>query len=164
MYYSVVTWASLCLKSLTTWLFVTQPEESKKNTTLLALCEGNPQWPLFTKEVNQQLAKCPLFFNGHLANHRLTSLVTEATGDQCIWFLSQRNTESVSMSWHHYVPKMDWLNTSHWPVYSVHYMRRYITVSRLHKQPGWSITWHANPHQYVLPPPTTVPYHCACTH
>ena len=34
----------------------------------------------FTKEVNSRLAKCPLVFNGHLANRRLTSLVKEATG------------------------------------------------------------------------------------
>ena len=34
----------------------------------------------FTKEVNRRLAKRPLFFNGCLANHRLTSLVKEATG------------------------------------------------------------------------------------
>ena len=33
----------------------------------------------FTKEVNLQLAKHPLVFNGHLANHRLTSFVKEAT-------------------------------------------------------------------------------------
>ena len=34
----------------------------------------------FTKEVNPQLAKCPLKTNGRLANCRLTSLVKEATG------------------------------------------------------------------------------------
>ena len=33
----------------------------------------------FTKEVNPQLAKCPLVLNGRLANHGLTSLVKEAT-------------------------------------------------------------------------------------
>ena len=33
----------------------------------------------FTKEVNPRLAKCPLVFNGRLANHGLTSLVKEAT-------------------------------------------------------------------------------------
>ena len=34
----------------------------------------------FTNEVNPWLAKCPLIFNGHLANCELTSLVKEATG------------------------------------------------------------------------------------
>ena len=34
----------------------------------------------FTKEVNLQLAKRPFIFNGRLANHRLISLVKEATG------------------------------------------------------------------------------------
>ena len=34
----------------------------------------------FTKEVNLQLAQCPLKTNGHLANLGLTSLVKEATG------------------------------------------------------------------------------------
>ena len=34
----------------------------------------------FTKEVNPQLAKRPLVFNGCLANRGLTSLVKEATG------------------------------------------------------------------------------------
>ena len=34
----------------------------------------------FAKEVNSRLAKCPLVFNGHLANHGLTSSVKEATG------------------------------------------------------------------------------------
>ena len=43
---------------------------------------GGCWWPVasFTKEVNLQLAKCPLKTNGHLANRRLTSLVKEATG------------------------------------------------------------------------------------
>ena len=36
----------------------------------------------FTKEVNLQLAKRPLVFNGCLANRRLTSLVKEATDGQ----------------------------------------------------------------------------------
>ena len=36
----------------------------------------------FTIEVNPQLAKCPLIFNGRLADHGLTSLVKEATGHQ----------------------------------------------------------------------------------
>ena len=35
----------------------------------------------FTKEVSSRLAKRPLVFNGRLANHGLTSLVKEATGD-----------------------------------------------------------------------------------
>ena len=34
----------------------------------------------FTKVVNPRLAKCPLVFNGRLANRGLTSLVKEATG------------------------------------------------------------------------------------
>ena len=34
----------------------------------------------FTKEVNLKLAKCPLVYNGRLANRGLTSLVKEATG------------------------------------------------------------------------------------
>ena len=33
----------------------------------------------FTMEFNPQLAKCPLVFNGRLANRGLTSLVKEAT-------------------------------------------------------------------------------------
>ena len=43
---------------------------------------GGCWWPVasFTKEVNLQLAKCPLKTNGRLANRRLTSLVKEATG------------------------------------------------------------------------------------
>ena len=32
----------------------------------------------FTEEVNSWLAKCPLVFNGRLANHKLTSFVEEA--------------------------------------------------------------------------------------
>ena len=35
----------------------------------------------FIKEVNPRLAKRPLKTNGHLANHKLTSLVKEATSD-----------------------------------------------------------------------------------
>ena len=34
----------------------------------------------FTKEVNWQLAKRPLIFNGRFANRQLTSVVKEATG------------------------------------------------------------------------------------
>ena len=34
----------------------------------------------FTKDVYLQLAKCPMRFNGRLANHGLTSFVKEATG------------------------------------------------------------------------------------
>ena len=34
----------------------------------------------FAEEVNSRLAKCPLVFNGRLANCGLTSLVKEATG------------------------------------------------------------------------------------
>ena len=34
----------------------------------------------FTKEVNSRLAKCPLVFDGRLANRELTFLVKEATG------------------------------------------------------------------------------------
>ena len=44
-------------------------------------------WPTVassTKEVNPRLAKCPLVFNGRLANRGLTSLVKEATGLQII--------------------------------------------------------------------------------
>ena len=39
-------------------------------------------WPVasFTKEVNPRLAKCPLVFNGRLANRGLTCLAKEATG------------------------------------------------------------------------------------
>ena len=38
-----------------------------------------PYVAIFTKEVNPQLAKRPLVFNGRLANRWLTSLVKEAT-------------------------------------------------------------------------------------
>ena len=38
----------------------------------------------FTKEVNPRLPKSPLKTNGRLANHRLTSLVKEAT-DNMTW-------------------------------------------------------------------------------
>ena len=41
----------------------------------------------FTEEVNPRLAKCPLVFNGRLANRRLTSFVNEATGH---WWIPLR--------------------------------------------------------------------------
>ena len=40
----------------------------------------------FTKEVNPRFAKCPLVFNGRLANPGLTSLVKEAIGVQLLKF------------------------------------------------------------------------------
>ena len=58
---AVITY--ICRRHLRTWLLI------------------NFQLPVasFTKEVNSRLAKCPLVFNGHLANHRLTSSVKETT-------------------------------------------------------------------------------------
>ena len=44
---------------------------------------GLPPVASFTKEVNPRLAKRPLKINGRLANHRLTSLVKEATVSHC---------------------------------------------------------------------------------
>ena len=46
----------------------------------LKMCEFSTPMASFTKEVDWRLAKCPLVFNGHLANRQLTSLVKEATG------------------------------------------------------------------------------------
>ena len=57
---------------------ITYPCHNPINTMLV---KGTPV-ASFTKEVNLWLAKCPLIFNGHLANHRLTSFVKEATGHQ----------------------------------------------------------------------------------
>ena len=45
----------------------------------IVLGNGLPHVASFTKEVNLRLAKRPLKTNGRLANHRLTSLVKEAT-------------------------------------------------------------------------------------
>ena len=55
---------------------------------------------LFTKEVYLRLAKRPLVFNGCLANHRLTSLVKEATA----WvFFASHGTETLSIG-HQCIP------------------------------------------------------------
>ena len=48
----------------------------------------NSKWSVasFTKEVNLQLAKHPLIFNGHLANRGLTYLVKETAASNKPWF------------------------------------------------------------------------------
>ena len=61
------------------WIPKVTPGKAKHAVTLAAdvqgvssVCHAALQWPLFTKEVNSRLAKCPLVFNDHLANHGLT--------------------------------------------------------------------------------------------
>ena len=49
----------------------------------------------FTKEVISRLAKRLLFFNGRLANHRLTSSVKEATGDPLIQGISSHRIDLI---------------------------------------------------------------------
>ena len=50
------------------------------NVTLWDTLTGELSVASFTKEVNPQLAKCPLKTNGHLVNRGQTSLVNKATG------------------------------------------------------------------------------------
>ena len=76
-----------------------QGEMSLQSSVCWVSMWGQPQFPicqvktvvLFTKEVNLRLVKCPLVFNGRLANRGVTSLVKEATGlntrgEECIFW------------------------------------------------------------------------------